>query len=50
MEPRESSSSQVIDISSVKCFKNKEFGLSNQFDISMVFEISVFEIAKFNCV
>lgn len=50
MEPRESSSSQVIDISSVKCFKNKEFGLSNQFDISMVFEISVFEIAKFSCI
>lgn len=49
MGPKKLRGIQVIEISSVKCFRNKEFGLPNHFDISMVFEILVFEIAKFNC-
>lgn len=49
MGPKKLRGIQVIEISSVKCFRNKEFGLPNHFDISLVFEILVFEIAKFNC-
>lgn len=36
-----------IDINTLK--KNKLLVLTNRFDISTVFDISVFEISKFNC-
>ena len=32
-----------------KCLKKKSFGIPNHFLISMVFEITVFEIPKFSC-
>lgn len=40
---------QVFKILRVKYFKNKWLGLKNHCNISFVFEISVFEIPKFNC-
>lgn len=38
-----------FEILRVKYLKNKWLGLTNHFDISIVFKISVFEILKINC-
>lgn len=39
-----------FEISRVKYLYNKGLGLTNHFDIGIVFEISVFQISKFNCI
>lgn len=38
----------VFEISRVKYLRNKWLGLTNKFDISIVCEISGFNISKFN--
>lgn len=40
----------VFDISRVNYLKYKKLGLTNHFDITIVFEISVSEISKFNSI
>lgn len=39
----------ILDIE-CKILKNKWWGLTNHFDLSIVLKISVFEITKFNCI
>lgn len=41
---------RVLEKSRVKYLKIKGLGLANHFDISNVFEISVFETLEFNCI
>lgn len=41
---------RVFEISKVKYPKYKWLGLTNYFDISIVFQISEFEIPKINCI
>lgn len=44
------SSKHLDNMSVLYLKKNKWLGLTNHFDISIVFNISVFEISKFHCI
>lgn len=44
------SSKHLDNMSVLYLKKNKWLGLTNHFDISIVFNISVFEISEFHCI